>query len=57
MSGAYLFKPSGEAIDAHVLEQPTVYIIEGYILSQVIIQYTNVKHAVLIRHAIGIPTF
>lgn len=58
MSGAYLFKPSGEAVDAHVSEhQPTVYVIEGYILSQVIIQYSNVKHAVLIRHTLGILTY
>lgn len=58
MSGAYLFKPSGEAVDAHVSEhQPTVYIIEGHILSQVIIQFSNVKHTVLIRHTIGKPNF
>lgn len=55
MSGAYLFMPSGEAIDAHALEQqPTVYVIKGHVLSQVIIQFSNVKHSVLIRHTKGI---
>jgi len=54
MSGAYLFMPSGDAIDAHVTEnEPTVYVIEGHILSQVVIQYSNVKHSVLIRHTKG----
>ncbi|XP_025418812.1 alpha-mannosidase 2 [Sipha flava] len=51
MSGAYLFMPSGEAIDAHVSEQqPTIYVINGHVLSQVIIQFSNVKHSVIIRH-------
>lgn len=55
MSGAYLFMPSGEAVDAHTsMQQPTVYVIKGYVLSQVIIQYNNVKHSVLIRHIKGI---
>lgn len=58
MSGAYLFMPSGEAVDAHASEQqPTVYVIKGYVLSQVIIQYNNVKHSVLIRHMKGILEF
>lgn len=58
MSGAYLFMPSGDAVDAHTLEQkPTIYIIEGNVLSQVIIQYSNVKHSVLIRHTEGVLTF
>lgn len=51
MSGAYLFMPSGDAVDAHTEEQtPTIYIIDGLVLSQVIIQFSNVKHSVLIRH-------
>jgi quercetin dioxygenase-like cupin family protein len=55
MSGAYLFMPSGEAIDAHVSEQqPTIYVINGHVLSQVIIQFSNVKHSVIIRHTKGI---
>lgn len=54
MSGAYLFMPSGDAVDAHVTEQnPTMYVIKGHILSQVIIQYSNVKHSVLLRHTKG----
>lgn len=55
MSGAYLFMPSGDAVDAHTAEQsPTIYIIEGHVLSQVVIQFSNVKHSVLIRHTKGI---
>ncbi|KAL4122621.1 hypothetical protein QTP88_014914 [Uroleucon formosanum] len=51
MSGAYLFMPSGDAVDAHVMEHnPTIYVIKGHILSQVVIQYSNVKHSVLLRH-------
>ncbi|VVC35673.1 Hypothetical protein CINCED_3A015041 [Cinara cedri] len=51
MSGAYLFMPSGEAVDAHSSEQqPTIYVVKGHVLSQVIIRYNNVKHSVLIRH-------
>lgn len=58
MSGAYLFMPSGDAIDAHTSEQrPTIYVIEGHVLSQVIIQYSNVKHSVLLRHTKGIFMF
>lgn len=57
MSGAYLFMPSGEAVDAHDLEFPTIYVVEGHVLSQVIIQYSNVKHTVLIRHLKGILKF
>jgi len=54
MSGAYLFMPSGDAVDAHVTEHnPTIYMIKGHILSQVIIQYSNVKHSVLLRHTTG----
>jgi len=54
MSGAYLFMPSGDAVDAHVTEHnPTMYVIKGHILSQVIIQYSNVKHSVLLRHTKG----
>lgn len=56
MSGAYLFMPDGEASNAHISEQPpTIYVIEGYVLSQVIIQFSNVKHSVLIRHTKGTP--
>lgn len=51
MSGAYLFMPSGDAVDAHATEnQPTIYVIKGHILSQVVIQYSNVKHTVLLHH-------
>lgn len=54
MSGAYLFMPSGDAVDAHVMEHnPTIYVIKGHILSQVVIQYSNVKHSVLLRHTKG----
>lgn len=54
MSGAYLFMPSGDAVDAHVIEHnPTIYVIKGHILSQVVIQYSNVKHSVLLRHTKG----
>lgn len=57
-SGAYLFIPSREAIDAHISEYPpTMYVIEGHVLSQVIIQYSNVKHSLLIRHTKGILDF
>jgi len=55
MSGAYLFIPSKEAVDAHISKvPPTIYIIKGHVLSQVIIEYNNVKHSVLIRHIKGI---
>lgn len=55
MSGAYLFMPSGDAVDAHTAEpNPTIYIIEGHVLSQVIIKFSNVKHSVLIRHTKGL---
>lgn len=55
MSGAYLFMPSGEAVDAHASErQAIVYVIKGHVLSQVIIQFSNVKHSVLFRHIKGI---
>jgi len=58
MSGAYLFLPSGEAVDAHVSEMsPTIYVINGHVLSQVIIQFSNVKHSVVIRHIKGICQF
>lgn len=58
MSGAYLFMPSDNAVDAHSLEQqPTMYIIEGRVLSQVIIKFSNVKHTLLIRHTKGILIF
>ncbi|XP_025204712.1 alpha-mannosidase 2 isoform X2 [Melanaphis sacchari] len=51
MSGAYLFMPSRDAVDAHVTEnEPTIYVVKGHILSQVVIQYSNVKHSVLLRH-------
>lgn len=54
MSGAYLFMPSGDAVDAHATEnEPTIYVIKGHILSQVVIQYSNVKHSVLIHHTKG----
>lgn len=54
MSGAYLFMPSGEANDAHIVEQkPTIYIVEGNVLSQVIIQFSNVRHSLLIYHKKG----
>lgn len=54
MSGAYLFMPAGNAVDAHDTEhEPTIYVIKGHILSQVVIQYSNVKHSVLLRHTKG----
>lgn len=58
MSGAYLFMPSGDAVDAHATEnEPTIYVIKGHILSQVVIQYSNVKHTVLLHHTKGNFTF
>jgi hypothetical protein len=54
MSGAYLFMPSGDAVDAHVTEnEPTIYVIKGHILSQVVIQFSNVKHSIVLRHTKG----
>ncbi|XP_050542919.1 alpha-mannosidase 2 isoform X2 [Daktulosphaira vitifoliae] len=54
MSGAYLFIPSREAEDAHITEKPKISVIKGKILSQVIVQYSNVRHAVVLKNLKGI---